>query len=88
MDAREVVCHKLGAKEVISILAVCKIVAREICTTEDDLVVKTVEFDVLETPAFVDAFGNEHFSETGQIGRMVHTHLNSPRKITDERSQK
>ena len=43
---------------------------------------------MLKAPAFVDPFGDEGFSETGQVWCVIHAHFNSVWKIPDERREK
>lgn len=47
MDLGKVVCQVFGAKEVVSILTVGKVVRAEIGAGHDDLVVNTIEFHML-----------------------------------------
>jgi hypothetical protein len=60
-------------EEVVTILAVGEVVAGEVGAGHDDLVVDAVELHVLETPAFVDAFGNVFLAQACEVGRVVHT---------------
>lgn len=61
----------------VAVLAVGEVVFAEVRAAHDDFVVDAVEFHVLEAPAFVDAFGDVFFTDTGEVGCVVHAYLDS-----------
>jgi hypothetical protein len=71
-------------KHMIPILSIREIIATQVCTREDHLVVRAIEFDMLESPALVEALRDEPFFETPEVGRVVHPDVDSVGELLDE----
>lgn len=65
MDIVEIIRQFPRFENMVSILAICEIIVRQIRARENDFVVCAVEFHVLESPAFVDAVGDVFFAKAG-----------------------
>lgn len=88
VDFGEIVCHALRAKDVIAVLAVGEIIIGEICAGEDEFIVGAVELHVLQTPAFVDAPGDQFFPQPGQVRCVVHADFYPIWEFGGERGEK
>jgi hypothetical protein len=71
-------------KNMISILPIRKIITTQVCSREDHLVVRAIEFDMLESPALVEALRDEPFFETPEVGRVVHPDVDSVGELLEE----
>ena len=58
MDAREVLGYRFRGEEMVAVLAVNKVVTREVRTRENYFVVYAIELYMLQAPTFIDAFGD------------------------------
>lgn len=84
----EVVGDLLGLEEMVSILTVGEVVAREIGAGHDDLIVNAVQLHVLEAPAFVDTSGYEFLAQASEVGSVIHAHFYSFRpKFGNQRGE-
>ena len=75
MDKAEVVCHFLGGKDVVPILAIREVIIRQIRAGEDQLVVDAVELHMLQAPPLVDSLGYQGLAYSCEIRRVVHADL-------------
>lgn len=71
-------------KHMIPILPIRKIITTQVCTREDDLVVRAIEFNMLESPALVETLWDKPFFEAPKVGGVVHPHVDSVGEVLDE----
>lgn len=87
MNLRKVLRKLCIFEQMVSVLAIGKIIGTEISATHDDLVIDTVEFHVLKSPTFVDTFGDNLLAQAGQVRRVKHADVNPRSKFGDERCE-
>jgi hypothetical protein len=71
----------------ISILSICEIITTQVCPGENNLVIHTIEFYMLQSPAFIETLWDETFLDTPEIGSMIHANVNPITKLFNEGKQ-
>lgn len=71
----------------VAVLAVSEVIVREVGAGENDFVIEAVQLDMLQPPAFVDALGDQSFSQSGQVRRVVHADLHLVGEIGRQRGE-
>lgn len=87
VDAREVFGHSLGGEDVVAVLPVGEVIGGEVRAGENDLVIEAVELDMLQSPALVDALGQQALPHARQVRRVVHADLNLVGELGRQRGE-